>query len=391
MDSHSENTFCDNVKCKFLFLQLSILTSLFLIIYKWDPLKITNKYPAFIDSFWLIFLFFMIVSYLSTIMDLGGKFGKVILEAATLIAPLVLIITSILLLFWILDKIPSLTTFLLTVISILILAGLIGIIILLYPKIGTNNKRENIYVSFIRNFIFYIPCLMIKLAKSIKYQWNITTRPIWIILGIEIILITLRFLIPYLFNLILSKREGTILLSDPIYLNKEKTLGTFDDLHATDDNTELSPKYHYSISAWFYINPQPPNTSGAYTKYTNILNYGNKPNVQFNSLENKLRVQVELNDKTFADIYTKKGIDFQKWHNIVINYDGGNMDIFLDGDLVSSKPGIIPYMSYENIIVGAENGINGGICNVVFHKKVLTKSDIIFNYKLLRNKRFPTL
>ena len=232
---------------------------------------------------------------------------------------------------------------------------------------------------------------MIKLAKSIKYQWNITTRPIWIILGIEIILITLRFLIPYLFNLILSKREGTILLSDPIYLNKEKTLGTFDDLHATDDNTELSPKYHYSISAWFYINPQPPNTSGAYTKYTNILNYGNKPNVQFNSLENKLRVQVELNDKTFADIYTKKGIDFQKWHNIVINYDGGNMDIFLDGDLVSSKPGIIPYMSYENIIVGAENGINGGICNVVFHKKVLTKSDIIFNYKLLRNKRFPTL
>ena len=48
-------------------------------------------------------------------------------------------------------------------------------------------------------------------------------------------------------------------------------------------------------------------------------------------------------------------------------------------------------MTYENIIVGAENGINGGICNVVFYDRVLTKTDIILNYKLLRDKHFPIL
>ena len=43
----------------------------------------------------------------------------------------------------------------------------------------------------------------------------------------------------------------------------------------------------------------------------------------------------------------------------MINYDGANMDIFLNGELVGSEPGIVPYMSYENVIVGADKGLEG--------------------------------
>ena len=67
------------------------------------------------------------------------------------------------------------------------------------------------------------------------------------------------------------------------------------------------------------------------------------------------------------------------------------MDIFLDGELVSSKPKIIPYMAHENLIFGANNGIHGGICNVVYSEKLLSKSNIMLNYKLLRSREIPVL
>ena len=67
------------------------------------------------------------------------------------------------------------------------------------------------------------------------------------------------------------------------------------------------------------------------------------------------------------------------------------MDVFMNGELVASKPKIIPYMSHENVTTGADNGIHGGICNVVYYDKLLNKSDIMLNYKLLRDRRFPVL
>jgi len=379
---------------KYLFIELLVLVCIYLFIYKWHPFNLAEQYPAITDTLWIILLFFMIVSYffikkrasINSNISLSTLFSK----ASATIGALLFIVAIFLLVFWIINKFPSITSVILFTINIFILAGFIGIVYLILNNFLKSNNSNNTYLNFLKNFILYIPCLIINFAEYLKYQWQITTKTVWIILGLEIILITLRFLIPYVFNYLLSK-DGTTLLTDPIYLNNEKTLGTFNDLNTIQDNGEPSPNYHYAISGWFYINPQPPNTSKAYTKYTNILNYGHKPRVQFNSLENKLRVQVEVNNKKFVNIYTKSDISFQKWHNIVINYDGGNIDIFLDGELVSSKPEIIPYMTYENIIVGAKNGINGGICNVVFYDRVLTKTDIILNYKLLRDKRFPIL
>jgi hypothetical protein len=200
-----------------------------------------------------------------------------------------------------------------------------------------------------------------------------------------------------------SNKNGIQLVKNPQYLNNERTLGTFDELYGknvdyntnTSDNTVERFSYHYSLSAWFNINPQPPNTSPAYNKYTNILSYGNKPAVEFNSSENSLRVLVESEKEPGAKqrtmIYETKNILYQKWNNIVINYDRGTMDVFINGILVGSKPGISPYMTFESIKVGSPNGINGGICNVMYHKDNLTKSYIETMYKALQGKEEPIL
>jgi len=192
-------------------------------------------------------------------------------------------------------------------------------------------------------------------------------------------------------------------LKEPKYLNSENVLGTFDELYGKDLNIDMDldsakPKfnYHYSLSAWFYINPQPPNTSPAYNKYTNILNYGGKPAVEFNGQLNSLRVTVETeqqpdgSNKTVQVFETKKVL-FQRWNNIVINYDRGTMDVFLNGKLVGSRPSIAPYMTYESINVGANNGIHGGISNVLYYKDNLSKNYIEMMYQALRGKEEPFL
>ena len=397
---------------QYLFLELLALVSLFLIIYKWHPFDLADRFPAMINLFWIIVIFLLTVSYLfikQRSMDKSLEYltlSELFIKAFATIGGIFTILAVILLFLWLIYKFPSAYTAIITVINILIFAGLGGAIYLLYRQFNpasksaknkndTNDDTKPTSLKFFIQLILYIPCLFIDVIEFFKHQWKITTRTIWIILGLEILLITLRFLIPYLFKKIinLTTKNGTKLLKEPIYLNNEKTLGGFkkEPEESELSQNDIKHNYRYAISSWFYINPQPPNTSKAYTKYTNILNYGNKPRIQFNSLKNTLRIQTELNNHKFITIYKKKNIDYQKWHNIVINYDGGTMDIFLDGELVSSKPKIIPYMSHENIIAGSNNGIHGGICNVIYYDRLLTKNNIILNYKLLRDRHFPVL
>ena len=214
----------------------------------------------------------------------------------------------------------------------------------------------------------------------IKKQYNLTTKPVWMLLLCEIILVSLWFIVPILFQKI-STHDAKVLLSDPVYLNEEHTLGSFENLHAnTIKTTGNKFKYHYSLSSWIYINPQPPNTSSAYTKYTSLLNYGNKPNIQYNGKLNSLRVLAQTGKAgDLVEIFETKNFLYQKWNNIVINYDGGTMDVFLNGELVGSKPNVAPYMTYENIVSGATDGIHGGIRNVTYYNTIMKPSTILLH------------
>ena len=154
--------------------------------------------------------------------------------------------------------------------------------------------------------------------------------------------------------------------------------------------------YKYGLSAWFYINPQPPNTSKAYSVYTNILSYGKKVNLEYNGKLNSLRVMAAVassddsNTKnTSAEVYKTNDIMYQKWNNIVINYDAGDLDVFLNGVLVGSISRSVPYMSFDDIIVGAKNGILGGVCNIIYYKEPMSERNIKTTYKSLRIKKFP--
>ena len=48
-------------------------------------------------------------------------------------------------------------------------------------------------------------------------------------------------------------------------------------------------------------------------------------------------------------------------------------------------------MTYEKIVTGSTKGVHGGICNVMYHNKVLTKNEIELNYGIFKNLSPPVL
>ena len=88
-------------------------------------------------------------------------------------------------------------------------------------------------------------------------------------------------------------------------------------------------------------------------------------------------------------IYSLSHVLLQKWNNIIINYTGGIVDIFYNGELVASANNISPYMEYDALTTGQDNGINGNICNIVYFVKALTIKQIYYLYNTLKDKTPP--
>ena len=186
-------------------------------------------------------------------------------------------------------------------------------------------------------------------------------------------------------NNINTVRKAKILLREPVYLKNKKDLGRYDDLNGYN----IQYNYNYALSAWFFIRAQPPNYGDQYRKHTTILDYGGKPTISYNGLDNSLKIIMNngLNKKPV--IYKITDFPLQRWNNIVINYDGGVLDIFMNSKLVASFKNVVPYMSIDNVSVGDDNGIGGGVCNVLYFPRIMSKERIDANYAILKNINPP--
>jgi hypothetical protein len=262
---------------------------------------------------------------------------------------------------------------------------------------GSNNKITKI-IDLIKNVIFYIPCLFSGLFDSVmKFfvkEYNQTTTGNVYFLGFTVLMILFYFLFFYLKGK-LGLQGGKSLVNDPINTNTLHTLGTYKNLNGTDDHFN----YQYGISFWVYIDSMPPNNNISYTKYTSLVNYGNKPNIVYKADTNEFAVTMDsgrvynkskdfeyinneqLNDKNKTIIvYRQNDFLLQKWNHVIVNYQGGTLDIFMNGELVKSVHGVVPYMSLDTLTVGSDNGIQGGVSNLLYFKRPLTISNIYYLY-----------
>jgi len=291
----------------------------------------------------------------------------------------------------------------------------------------SNFYQNNPLAQLIVNSIFYIPCLLVafidnfvkltgldagsknKGAASSAFVKPTTTD--YILLVSAILLNVGYFTYPYA-AMKFSKQGGIMLIDNPIYTNSQHILASYQSLNKGfnydlnyDASFNKSFNYTYAISFWVYIDAVSPSMSSAYNTYTSLLNYGGKPNVLYKGADNTLMITMdntsapktkysstipfEIDENGNRIIYVKKDVLLQKWNNIIINYNGGTLDIFYNGELVKSSIEVLSFMSYDTLTVGTNNGIHGGICNVNYFNKSLNIQQIYYLYNLVKDNTPP--
>ncbi len=177
--------------------------------------------------------------------------------------------------------------------------------------------------------------------------------------------------------------NSKFLLKKALYLNKETRINPLNKdfvLGAgVDDKT-----YNYSISFWIFLHGNNNEYKIGDSAYRNILNYDQRPKIAYNVQENSLRIYVSKENGSLVTLYTKRNFRLQRWHNIVINYTGGVLDIFLNAKLVATQSKVIPKMNIPNLLIGEDKGVQGGITNILYFPTFMSRTRIESNYRLLR-------
>lgn len=235
----------ETIQLFLLLLALVMLTSVMLGFS--NPLQFDSSSTRYIISFCTLFFFLMLMllyvtttsssttdtiklrAYLTNFLGIFiSGFGFIFL--ATL--PFILTVSS--------SQILS-GTLLFVIVCILIITIAIVIYALFHAYLA--DKNDYSYAGLLKNTILYLPCLLISFITWIKKEYNLTTKPFFILLILDIIFIIWYFnLISFEKNLKLTNE--TTLLKDPIYLSDEKIIGNYEDLKKANDKIVKNKKEH---------------------------------------------------------------------------------------------------------------------------------------------------
>jgi len=273
-----------------------------------------------------------------------------------------------------------------------LILGIVGLII--GHSIGKNpNKGKSVQTPFweFLNFIglilstlpYSIKKLAIFISKILSDAANPNNKNNWIIIiGIILFLVLIKLILPLIYKYVVKQTlpPKNIITTDAISTHNSNNLGNFisheQEINNNSEKTYMN--YNYALSFWLWIFPLPETTSPAYNKSTSLLNLSNIINIKYNNNNIEFWANTIDNSSTekLIKIFEFKDFKYQKWNNIIINYHGGTLDIFMTGKLSSSTPNIIPLSNSFSATIGSKNGIYGGIKDIVYYKDILTQHQI---------------
>jgi hypothetical protein len=87
-------------------------------------------------------------------------------------------------------------------------------------------------------------------------------------------------------------------------------------------------------------------------------------------------------------VYTVQNVPLQRWNHVFYNYDGANIDIFLNNELLVTLTDYVPAIEHGTIKAGG-GGVIGNIANVVFFNHHVTKDAISSIYNSHKDADVP--
>ena len=296
-------------------------------------------------------------------------------------------------------SIPSTLEQIISIINFLLLMGLVALVLSLFnfntstSLVLSNNTGLGFIFTFILKLILYIPCFLIDCSNVLREQLQLAKKEytVVIILLIEIALIASKFLIPKIFNKVITS-DGVV-LTDKVYPLEIKN-----HVPIPRSLKVLTKSVNYGVSSWIYIHPVPNNTNEAYVQNTSLINCGNVPDIQFNAEKGAIIFSVDVTDANGSkrtvivpDKKTQRDVKiiYSRWNNIFVNFIDGGMDIFVNGDLVISEPNIIPYQNPNGVNIGSSPGIYGEMCNLVYYKTPVLAQNIKLMYESMKDMNPP--
>lgn len=311
-------------------------------------------------------------------------------------------------------------TMLIYITGIAIVIGLVRTMFSMSRKMGDTmfqtSEDSNWVINVLKlmgNALFYLPCMMLDFADTLKEQYGLTTRPYLILLAVEAVFILAGMYLPSLVTRAIN-HTGVQIVSAPISITSTTTLSQYTvkfvdskevvshasgakPSNTASPDTAKSPmdiqlhNYSYGVSAWFYIHPQPPN---AYVENQalNVFKFGNDgsigPTVSYIPKTNTLTIEMHGSSGTIPPV---TDVLLQRWNNIVVNSDKGAIDIFINGRLVYTGTHIqSANTEMHRVVIGNNNpndtndethGVQGEICNMVLNRKPFTNAEIAWFYK----------
>jgi hypothetical protein len=327
--------------------------------------------------------------------------------------------------------------------NLILFCGMLAIIYKLANAGGFLDK--NPYYRLILNTILYIPCLLVSIIDNIrkilglmngtKSSFTPPTPFEYKMLLLGLVLSGGYFIWMFLGKPFVRskylKQGGKQLINQPIQTDKLTNVASYQTLSGSDKFN-----YKYALSCWFYLDSFPPSTNSSYLKVVPLLSYGENPTIKYSSVNNTLYITVkqqtegsniidyiqendtDLNTdnieqwNTITDsiekvkempfgndvdadghriIYKHSDVLLQKWNHIVLNYNGGTLDVFYNGKLVKSAIEVVPYMNFDMLTVGTENGISGNIANLIYFNEPLSVLTVNRLYTSLKDKNPPSI
>jgi hypothetical protein len=285
------------------------------------------------------------------------------------------------------DNIVKLFTGSFTIITVLIIIVALAIV---YKVLFNYFYKIDGMNGFIVNMIFYIPCMVLNGLEYLSNDFKQTPFTVYVLLMIEILLLLAYFYLPKITQLVTNSvnvKDGKQIITEPMLIKRRENISSYISMTDHDPKTSNIVNNKFAISMWVYVVPVPP-TVYPYNGDATIFEFGNyHPRLIYNGSTNKFKSFMNQSDST------EFTMPLQAWNHVVYNYTKSSIDLFVNGELMATKTGrsnLNEGLSVDDILsIGQENGLSGGICNVVYFKTPLFKYEIENMYNLNKMKDPP--